>query len=201
MSKKNRQAKEQEKVVVVIAPTTLGRFKKQYLELTSSMVAQKIDKANIEARLDQRMKEDAMILGITLDEFKSQLASIKAKSSVKLSENKELFRGEFNHLLDNLLFSINATTDERVASSLQELLTYDAQYQSITGVVDSDRDDWRGLIVVAPFHSDTSKLSRYIGGWKDGSKNDRNQYSSGRRVPVAKSTGYTREQKLPDNIS
>jgi hypothetical protein len=161
------------------------------------MVAQKIDKANIEARLDQRMKEDAMILGITLDEFKSQLASIKAKSSVKLSENKELFRGEFNHLLDNLLFSINATTDERVASSLQELLTYDAQYQSITGVVDSDRDDWRGLIVVAPFHSDTSKLSRYIGGWKDGSKNDRNQYSSGRRVPVAKSTGYTREQVLP----
>jgi hypothetical protein len=197
MSKKNRQAKEQEKVVVVIAPTTLGRFKKQYLELTSSMVAQKIDKANIEARLDQRMKEDAMILGITLDEFKSQLASIKAKSSVKLSENKELFRGEFNHLLDNLLFSINATTDERVASSLQELLTYDAQYQSITGVVDSDRDDWRGLIVVAPFHSDTSKLSRYIGGWKDGSKNDRNQYSSGRRVPVGKSTGYTREQVLP----
>jgi hypothetical protein len=197
MSKKNRQAKEQEKVVVVIAPTTLGRFKKNYQELTSVMIAQKLEKADIEARLAQRMTEDSMILGITLDQFKNQLASIKVKASAKLSESKEIFRTEFNTRLDNLLFSINATTDERVASALHELLTYDAQYQAITGVVDSDRDDWRGLIVVAPFHSDTSKLSRYIGGWKDGSKNDRNQYSSGRRVPVAKSTGYTREQVLP----
>lgn len=184
--------------VVVIASTTLGRYKSSYQTLVARLTESNVDKAEIEARLTQRMSEDSMVLGITLEDFKTKLATIKSKASGKLSDKKEQFRSEFNRLLDKMLFAVNATADKRLRKAMSELLAYDLRYQDITEVVDTDRDDWRGLIVVAPYHADKTLLARYVGGWKDGSKNDRNQYSSGRRVPVAKSTGYTREQMLPE---
>lgn len=179
---------------VTIAKNTLGQYKNHYMEIYGKNC---LDKDNLEPRLESRMMEDASSYGLKLDEFRQLLSTVKGQSKKNISIAKDTFRVEFNRLLDNLLYSINNTTDTRVSDTLKALLDYDNQYQSLTKVGQSSRTDWRGLIVLAPYINDTSKLARYIGGWNDGSKKERDQYSSGRRVPVSKSTGYAKEQVLP----
>lgn len=188
---------------VKIAPVTLGRFKQSYNRLSDTLKQMGTPQENITDSILKRQQEDALMMGISLVEFQKQLDSIKSKpkSDGKATELKEQFRVEHNRLVDNLLYRINNTTDNELANSLSALLDYDSQYQAITKIHQSTRSDWRGLIIVAPYLNDTSKLARYIGGWSDGSKTERNQYSSGRRVPVAKSTGFAKEQVLPEFTS
>ena len=177
---------------------TLGRFKQSYNRLEIALASQH-SADEVKARILQRQTEDALTLGIDLDNFLKQLSKVKgkAKSDGKATELKEAFRVELNRLTDNLLFAINTTTDKMIADALGALLSYDSQYQTITKVTQTTRTDWRGLFIIAPYLNDTNKLARYIGGWSDGSKTERNQYSSGRRVPVAKSTGFAKEQDEP----
>ena len=51
--------------------------------------------------------------------------------------------------------------------------------------------------MISTLQDDSFTLAINRGGWGDGSPKDRNQYSNGRLVPVAKSTGYATSPILP----
>ena len=137
---------------------------------------------------------------VTLDEFKVMIDSKPTSSGGKITASKEEFRTEIDKRTGNLCFRVAHSTDVEVVNALRELLEYDRTYQAVTGIQDSNRTDWRPLIILSPHPKNPDILAPYRGGWSDGSKQDRNQYSNGRRVPVAKTTGYALEQPLPEAI-
>ena len=134
--------------------------------------------------------------GISQAEWEALLASKPASKSGKIGETKEQYRQEFDRRTNDLLFAINHAEGE-VGTALKALLDYDRQYQEVTGIVQTDRTDFRGMIILSAHPKNLDKLAIYRGGWGDGSKQDRNQYSNGRRVAVAKTTGYALDQELP----
>lgn len=196
MIKITTEVKKQTKVK--ISPVVLGQNKSRYAALEASLAKSGMDKDTITARIKQRMEEDALVLGVTIEKYEKLLKTVKGKRQVaNIQEHKEQFRTEFDRLTENVLFAINNTEDNRLAVALSALLDYDSKFQEITQIKQTDRNDFRGLIVLSASLQDTTKLAIYRGGWGDGSKQDRNQYSNGRRVPVAKSSGYALAQKLP----
>ena len=164
-----------------------------------SMVAQLKANGADEATVKAVVAAQAKTWNVTADEWATLLASKPASKGGKVSESKETYRAEFDRRTNNFLAAVNSSADSRVADSLKALLEYDSQYQEITGIVQTDRTDFRGLVILSAHPKDTAKLAIYRGGWGDGSKQDRNQYASGRRVPVAKTTGYALEQSLPEH--
>lgn len=183
---------------IKISPVVLGQNKSRYSQVEIALGKKGLSAEEIKNRITERMSEDALALGLALDEYQSQLAAIKSKSGEKVTEHKEQFRTEFDKLTNNLLFTVNNTSDERVKVALSELLIFDKTFQVETGIKQTDRNDFRGLIILSSHPTNPDKFSIYRGGWGDGSKKDRNQYSNGRRVPVAKTTGYALKQTLPE---
>jgi len=167
----------------------LGHARTAIADLRKSNAPDSVIDAVIHAQALKQNLQDA--------EWKKLIESKPASSSGKVTASKEDFRLEEDRLTNNLLFAINTSTDAEVKTALKQLLDFDKTYQSATGIVQSDRTDWRGMLVISPHPKDYDKLAIYRGGWGDGSKQDRNQYSNGRRVPVAKTTGYALEQALP----
>lgn len=185
--------------VKAISPTVLGQLRAGYDRLGKALAEQGVKSEEIDARVLQRQTEDAMTQGVSLDMFLKQLGDLKVKSAgQKIGEHKEQFRTDFDIKTNNLLHAINHSSDERVVSALSALLEHDRNFQKLTGIEQSSRNDWRGLIILSAHPKNREQLALYRGGWGDGSKQDRNQYSNGRRVPVAKTTGYALSQPEPD---
>lgn len=183
---------------LTVSQNTIGRYKAQYVALEKALADEGLSEEQIKQRISQRVREDSRVLGFAkLQDYLTRLDKLNPKSTGKVSKSKEEFRTRFDNLTNNLLYAINNTTDNRVANALSMLLDYDTKFKQLTGINQRGRNDFRGLLLLSPHINDNTKLSIYRGGWGDGSNQDRNQYSNGRRVPVAKSTGYALEQSLP----
>ena len=198
MTKKKKIRKVAVAPVKVLSPTVLGQFRANYQRIEQSLAKKGTSTDDIKSRIVQRMTEDAEAQELTLEQFIGQLSSLKVRSSgEKVTQHKEQFRTDFDRLTNNLLASVNTSTDEQVTKALADLLDYDKRYQEITGIEQSSRNDFRGMIILSPHPKELDKLAIYRGGWSDGSSQERNQYSSGRRVPVAKTTGFALAQIIP----
>ena len=172
-----------------LSKVRLGQLKAEELRLRTAGLS--------DARIAERRSENALSLGLSIEDFSKQLETVSAKSDTKKSVLKESYRVKFDRLTDNLCVAINQSTDERVISALSSLIDWDCKYQSEVDISQTTRTDFRGLILLSPHFTERTILARYIGGWGDGSKKDRDQYSNGRRVPQSKSTGYKKEQTIP----
>jgi len=164
----------------------VGIARSAYAELKKQSVDQSV--------IDSVRLANAKSHNMSVEDWNKLVDSKPASSGGKITESKEDFRIEADRLTNNLLHAVNHSTDVEVKTALKEMLDFDKTYQSVTGIQQSDRTDWRGMYVIAPHAKNPDSLAIYRGGWGDGSKQDRNQYSNGRRVPVAKTTGYALEQ-------
>jgi len=181
--------------VETLSPTTLGRLRASYTRLESALISQSISGEEIGQRVLNRMTEDALTYNVSLESLQSQLETLSDTTPEGIESRKKQYRNEFDRLTNNLLFAVANSSDSRVIESHNALLEYDRLFQKITGMSQSDRDDWRGMVMIKSHWTDSCFVI-HKGGWSDPVKRD--QYSNGRRVPVAKSTGYTREQKNPE---
>lgn len=153
------------------------------------------------AVIEAVQKADASKWSMKLDEWIKLIESKPARSqSAHLTEKKEGYREEINRLTNNLLSAINTSTDDRVVTARGQLIAQMNSFRESVPIMQTDRTDWRVLLSISTLLSDNSKLAIYRGGWGDGSNKDRNQYSSGRLVPHAKSTGYKLQQPAPEHI-
>lgn len=168
----------------------LGVARSNYANLKTQKVAQAV--------IEAVQKADAKKWSIELDEWVKLINSKPAREqSAHLTEKKEGFRQEIDRLTSNLLAQINTTTDEEVAEAREALIKHMNSFRETVPIMQTDRTDWRVLLSISTLAGDNNKLAIYRGGWGDGSPKDRNQYSNGRLVPHAKSTGYKLKQEAP----
>lgn len=159
---------------VVISPTVLGRKAAEYGRLRVAQVA--------EERIEERIVEDAGILGIKLEEYKAQLAEIGKKSVAGKRALLKERKGKIQALhltttsfLNEIL--LNGTTDLPALQSNLKELAEEAKGWVLMTAVDEDKSSGSVLFTI----NDS--------GWEDGS-NRSNQYSdrpqmvgkSGKRV-------------------
>lgn len=182
------------KVEKELAKVTLGTIKSNMNNLEKGLREQKLSEKQIAKRLSTALENWSISKGLSIEELSEQLKTVEDNSPNGISSRKNQYRDEFDRLTNNLLFAIANSTDSRVIESHDALLAHDKLFQKITGTTQSDRDDWRGLVMIKPHMTDNIFVINK-GGWKDPVK--REQYTNGRRVPVAKSTGYSREQDAP----
>lgn len=171
----------------------LGVSRSMYANLKAQKVADDVIK--------QVQKADAKKWGMKLDEWVKLINEKPASSqSLQITEKKESYREELDRLTNNLLAKLNGTTDEALAQARDELVKMMGAFREYVPIKQTDREDFRVLLSISTLANNPDQLAIYRGGWGDGSKVDRNQYSNGRLVPHAKSTGYKLEQPAPEFI-
>jgi len=178
-----------------LSKVTLGTIKSNLNNLEAGLREQKLTEKQIAKRVSTAIENWSISKGISTEELIEQLKTVEDNSPHGIEARKKEYRDEFDRLTNNLLFAIANSTDQRVKDSHDALLAHDKLYQKLTGTVQGNRDDWRGLVMIKSHWTDNIFVINK-GGWSDPVK--REQYTNGRRVPVAKSTGYTREQPTPE---
>lgn len=167
------------------------------------------------ATIEDTLRVQAETAGIELAIWKHLIENRSASGKKGVNQAVKDYRSALDTRTDNWLFANHAIahhegsfeemSDERKTELLtalrdnyRELLDYDRKYLELTGDRDKRRTDYRGMLILSRHVKFDDFLARYGGGWDDGSPKDRDQYSSGRRVSTAKSTGYTLAQTLPE---
>jgi hypothetical protein len=157
------------------------------------------DAKSPESSIDDFLNTLAVKFHRSLEEVKTLIEEKAAGGSGQTEVRKAEWRARNDKLMNNLLAQINdAPADSPIGLAREALLDHDATYREFVGATSNTREDWRVFHSFSELLSNLRKFGLYLGGWSDGSKKDRNQYSNGRLVPHEKSTGYKLEQPTPE---
>lgn len=189
---------------VEIAKTILGRKRKEYQQLAELGKSKQV--------IRNRMKDDALLFGITLDDYVARLEELNKPTSegkrqkddaqrVKFAKSDNLCIGYENQLQ---LIAVDAITPEFAVDFCKGLQTAILERSEIgyygKGMVALraiPRIDLSTINNPNPELTNPDKLQQVLDcGWSDGSKKERHQYFA-RQIPASKASGYNLTWEFP----
>jgi hypothetical protein len=179
---------------------TLGRFRTQYVKLSTALRAQKNDDGTdkftteqIAERLLGRMTEDALSIGVTVKELADGISSLK--TSQKSGPGPDALQKEYKMLfllkardlwrvLDTVRTGITIASEDfikELTARYNDLVNLSTEYRAYTKVQQGNRSNWN---IYHGIQINSAGIQNYFGGWGDGSAKLRDQFGT-RTAPHA----------------
>ena len=174
-----------------VSVTTLGRKRAEYDNL------RKLDGMS-EKKINARMSDDAKLYGMTLSEYKAELAKLNKPSKVgKRASDKETrdkLITETQDFLGPVNTAIMSFIGKGTLTPANKIAVFDKIGENahiLSDHLHSAFDNKGGLTFIwTPSEKNPDNLlCVHVAGWGDGSTTERFQYAP-RKVPVAKRSGY-----------
>lgn len=175
-----------------ISPSTLGRERKRYLEMSQ---LDGVTKRQIEAQMKIDAKRYAKKLNkdISFDDYKADIETLPKSSNTGKRESDKVER-------DTLIVEtqeLNAINNLAIESQRGNVTLTDGDKVKVFNAMGKCGDTlathlhkaFDGVQALTMIHAPNSLLCVHIAGWEDGSKNYRFQYAP-RKLPITKRSGY-----------
>ena len=175
-----------------ISPSTLGRERKRYLEMSQ---LDGVTKKQVQAqmKLDAKRYAKKLSKNISFDDYKADIETLpKATNSGKRESDKAERDTLINETQDLNAIANLAILSHRGEVSLTEankIAAFDAMGTAGDVLATHMVTAFDKVGAVTMIHAPGSLLCVHIAGWEDGSKNLRFQYAP-RKLPITKRSGY-----------
>jgi hypothetical protein len=176
-----------------ISANTLGRYRADYDRIRALNIP------DVDSQVSARMSMDAALAGMTLDELKAKIDALSKPSgegkrdAEKAHRDRGISKTAVVATFMNEVAELGKTDIKAFQAALIDLQK--EMHQGIgnvtmlwTPTVDFDKLATGERVEINP----EMRFAPYIGGWGDGSKNPRFQYTF-RAVPISKTSGYRKD--------
>jgi len=175
-----------------ISPSTLGRERKRYLEMSQ---VKGVTKKQVTAQMRIDAKRYALKLkkDISFEDFKTDIETLPKRTGTGKREANKLERDRLivetqglNAIANLAIRAQRGEVELRDSDKVTAFDTLGERGDILATHLQSAFDNVGGLTMV---HAPQGLLCVHIAGWEDGSKNLRFQYSP-RKIPISKRSGY-----------
>ena len=175
-----------------ISPSTLGRERQRYLEMSQ---LDGVTKRQITAQMVLDAKRYAKKLDkvISFEDYKADIETLPKTSGTGKRESDKSTRDQLItqtqevNAVNNL--AILSHRCEVILSDSDKITAFDALGERAHTLAHNMNTAFDGVKALTMIHAPEDLLCVHIAGWEDGSKNLRFQYAP-RKVPITKRSGY-----------
>lgn len=175
-----------------ISPSTLGRERKRYLEMSQ---LDGVTKKQVEAqmKLDAKRYTKKLTKDISFEDYKADIetlpkaANTGKRESDKVERDKLIAETQELNAINNL--AIQSHRGEVSLTDSDKVNAFDAMGVAGDTLATHMVNAFDKVGAMTMIHAPNSLLCVHIAGWEDGSKNFRYQYAP-RKLPITKRSGY-----------
>ena len=175
-----------------ISPSTLGRERKRYLEMSQLDGVTK-KQVLAQMKLDAKRYAKKLNKDISFEDYKADIETLpKASNTGKRESDKQtrdqlILETQELNAVNNL--AILSHRGEVSLTDSDKVKAFDAMGERAHTLAEHMYTAFDGVKALTMIHAPESLLCVHIAGWEDGSKNFRFQYAP-RKMPITKRSGY-----------
>ena len=175
-----------------ISPSTLGRERKRYLEMSALDGVTK-KQVLAQMKLDAKRYAKKLSKDISFEDYKADIETLPKSSNTGKREADKVTRDElitqtqdFNAVAN---LAIQSQRSEVSLTDEQKVIAFDEMGKRGDILAHHLTTAFDGVKALTMIHAPDDLLCVHIAGWEDGSKNYRFQYAP-RKLPITKRSGY-----------